>query len=382
MLFDRHFTPVQSSYFLFGPRGTGKSTWLKNHYLDATLINLLKPEELRQYLARPERLIEIAKASKSKIIIIDEIQKAPILLNIVHDLIEAKQGWQFILTGSSARKLKKEGINLLAGRAIKLHMHPLMASEMQQQFSLEHALTYGLVPLIVDSQGIVPTLQAYIGLYLEEEVKAEGLVRNMGSFARFLEIASFSHGTILNVSNIARECSVSRKLIEGYLSILQDLMLSYNLPVFTKRAKRILVSHDKFYYFDVGIYKNLRATGILDYNEEINGPGLEGLVLQHLHAWNDYQGSPYKLYYWRTKHGVEIDFIIYGSDMLCALEVKHSSIVNKQDLKGLKIFLEDYPEATAIFLYRGTERMLIDNIICIPVVDFLLDLSPKAKFPC
>ena len=376
MLFDRYLKSVDQSYFLFGPRGTGKSTWLKKTYPNAVFINLLKPDVLRQYLARPERLKEIVFASKSKVIIVDEIQKAPDLLNVVHDLIEQKQNWQFILTGSSARKLRREGVNLLGGRLIWRTMHPLMASEMKERFSLEHALTYGLVPLIVDSNTMSDTLTAYIGLYLEEEVRSEGLVRNIGHFSRFLEVASFSHGSILNKTNIARECMVSRKLIEGYLCVLEDLMLSFHLPVFTIRAKRLLVSHAKFYYFDVGVYRSLRLTGFLDQNAEINGPGLEGLVLQNLRAWNDYQGAPYKFYYWRTKHGVEVDFIIYGRDLFLAIEVKSTSVIHKKDIRGLQSFCHDYPEASAVLVYYGEERLCIEGIHCIPVREFLCALNP------
>jgi len=377
MLIQRLFTPAKQSYFLFGPRGTGKSTWLKQQYPQGHFIDLLNPGELRRYQANPERLEEIVQASLSKTIIIDEIQKAPDLLSVVHRLIEQKQGWQFILTGSSARKLKRAGVDLLAGRAAIRHLHPFMAAELGQQFSLENALNYGLVPLIVESEDIKDTLNAYVGLYLNEEVKAEGLVRNIGNFARFLEVVSFSHAAIINVSNIARECAVSRKLIEGYLEVLKDLLLSYHLPVFTKRAQRQLISHEKFYYFDAGIYKNLRITGFLDKPSEINGPGLEGLVLQNLRAWNDYHGAEHQLFYWRTKHGVEVDFIIDGPQGLFAIEVKHAPIIYEKDLTGLKAFCTDYPEATPIMLYRGQERLKKTNILCLPIEMFLLQLASR-----
>ena len=378
-MISRLFVPAKQSYFLFGPRGTGKSTWLKTHYPEGHFIDLLNPGELRVYQARPERLEEVVQASSSRQIIIDEIQKSPELLSVVHRLIEQKQGWQFILTGSSARKLKRAGVDLLGGRAAVRHFHPFMAAELGRQFSLERALNYGLVPLIIESEDMQDTLNAYVELYLNEEVKAEGLVRNIGNFARFLEIASFSHGAVLNVSNIARECAVSRKLIEGYLEVLKDLLLSYHLPIFTKRAKRQLIAHEKFYYFDAGIYKNLRLTGFLDVPSEINGPGLEGLVLQHLRAWNDYQGTPSRLFYWHTKHGVEVDFIIDGLDGLYAIEVKHAQVIHERDLTGLKAFGTDYPEATLIFLYRGQDVLKKNNILCIPIEQFLLQLTPDKK---
>lgn len=374
-LIKRLFSPSKQSYFLFGPRGTGKSTWLKEHYPHALFIDLLDPSQLRQYQAYPERLEQAVHATQTKTIIIDEIQKAPELLSVVHRLIEQKQEWQFILTGSSSRKLKRAGVDLLAGRAVIRHMHPFIAAELGDQFSLEKALEQGLVPLVMESIDPLDTLKSYIGIYLTEEVKAEGLVRNIGSFARFLEVISFSQGSILNVSNIARECATSRKLIEGYLSVLEDLLLSYQLPVFTLRAKRQLVTHNKFYYFDVGIYRSLRITGFLDKAAEINGAGLEGLVLQHLRAWNDYHGQPNKLYYWRTKYGVEIDFIVYGANGLYAIEVKNSLLVHDKDISGLKTFSMDYPEAISILLYRGQDKLKKDNVWCLPIDLFLRQLG-------
>jgi uncharacterized protein len=377
----RFFKGSDQSYFLFGPRGTGKSTWLAAHYPKALYINLLNPEILREYLAYPERLGPRVRASENPCIIIDEIQKAPTLLSIVHSLIEEKQGWQFILTGSSARKLKRAGVDLLAGRALVRHLHPFMAAELGEKFNLGDALQHGLVPLVVESPSINETLQAYIQLYVQEEVKAEGLVRNIGDFVRFLEVVSFSQGAQINISNIARECSVSRKLIEGYLSVLQDLLISYHLPVFTVRAKRSTVAHEKFYFFDVGVYRSLRQIGFLDKASEIDGPGLEGLVLQHLRAWNDYQGAPCKLYYWRTPHGVEVDFIVYGKNHFYAIEVKHAKTVYHKDVKSLQAFCDDYPEATPILLYQGNDRLRIGSVICLPVDQFLKALIPGNSLP-
>lgn len=383
-LIKRLFSPAKQSYFLFGPRGTGKSTFLRTTYPDALVIDLLDPALLRQFQAYPERLEQLVLGNTSNTIIIDEVQKAPELLSVVHRLIEQKKERQFILTGSSSRKLKRAGVDLLAGRATLRYMHPFMAAELGEKFSLDHALQYGLIPLIVESMDVLDTLKAYIGIYLTEEVKAEGMVRHIGDFARFLEVVSFSQGSILNISNIARECSVSRKLIEGYLSVLEDLLLSFQLPVFTLRAKRQLVAHTKFYYFDAGIYRSLRMTGFLDKVAEINGPGLEGLILQHLRAWNDYQGQPNKLYYWRTKHGVEVDFVIHGPDGLYAIEVKNAQSIHDSDLNGLKAFCVDYPDAIPVLLYRGVERLKKGKIICLPIEEFLgnLTLIPLNEVVC
>lgn len=179
---------------------------------------------------------------------IDEIQKAPGLLDVVHQLAEEKRGLRFVLTGSSARKLRRDAVNLLAGRLVRVEMHPFTADELGDQFSLKRALSVGLVPLIWNSKNPAQTLSAYAALYLREEVQAEALVRDVGAFARFLEAISFSHANLLNLSAIARECEVGRKTVEGYLGVREDLMLCFRLPVYTRRAKRALVSHEKFYF--------------------------------------------------------------------------------------------------------------------------------------
>ena len=372
----RFFKATTQSFFLFGPRGTGKSTWLKQHYTDAEVIDLLSPETFRRYSARPERLCEIISASKSKTIIIDEVQKIPDLLDVVHQLMEDKAEFQFILTGSSARKLKRTGVNLLAGRAIVKTMHPFMAAELGAAFSLTESLQTGLVPLINFSPDPQETLSSYAALYLKEEVQIEGIVRNIGAFSRFLEAISFSHGSTLNVSEVARECQVKRKTVDNYLAVLDDLLLSFRVPVFSRRAKRHLVSHPKFYYFDSGIFRSLRPTGPLDSPQEIDGAGLEGLIAQHLRAWIAYSTKTCSISYWRTKAGVEVDFVLYGKDTFWAIEVKNSAKINSKMLKGLTAFKEDYPEAQTLLLYRGDERISINKTLCLPCEEFLLSLIP------
>lgn len=372
----RFFKAAGQSFFLFGPRGTGKSTWLKQHYSEAVMIDLLAPEVFRSYSARPERLREVTSGAKSKTIIIDEVQKIPELLDVVHAIIEEKAGFQFILTGSSARKLKRTGVDLLAGRAIVKTMHPFMAAELGESFSLAESLQRGLVPLVTSSPSPDETLASYVALYLKEEVQMEGVVRNIGAFSRFLEAVSFSHGSTMNVSEVARECQVKRKTVDNYLAVLDDLLLSFRVPVFSRRAKRHLISHPKFYYFDSGVFRSLRATGPLDSPHEIDGAGLEGLVAQHLRAWIAYSSKPCDLSYWRTKAGVEVDFVLYGQDTFWAIEVKNSAKINRNMLKGLLSFREDYPEAQAILLYRGPERLMIKDILCLPCEQFLRDLVP------
>jgi predicted AAA+ superfamily ATPase len=377
----RYFTPPTDHFFLLGPRGTGK-TWLTQRcFPEALRVDLLEPETLRLLSARPERLREVIAARPEVLqVVIDEVQKLPELLEVVHLLIEEKQGIQFIFTGSSARKLRRTGVNLLGGRAAQKSLHPFMASELGNQFKLEEALRLGMLPIVRGGKEPKEILRAYNGLYLREEVQMEGLVRNVGSFSRFLEAISFSQASVLNLANVARECHVNRKTVESYLEILEDLLLSFRVPIFTRRAKRELATHPKFFFFDVGVFRANRPSGPLDSPSEIDGAALESLVAQHLRAWCDYSDDNYQLCYWQTRSKVEVDFVIYGKGGFHALEVKNSAHVRPEDLRGLKNFGEDFPESRRWLLYRGRERLLRDNILCMPCEEFLLQLKPN-NFP-
>lgn len=374
---ERFIQPPLTSFFLFGPRGTGKSLWIKNTFANSLYIDLLDPENFRIFTAYPERIKELMNAQpQKKDIIIDEIQKVPYLLPLVHSLIEEKKGYRFILTGSSSRKLKRSGVDLLAGRALNYTMHPFLPAELGDHFVLEKTLQYGLVPLVYFSENPEQTLAAYVLLYIKEEIQAEALIRNIPAFTRFLEALSFSHAQVLNVSQVARECMVERKTVEGYLKVLEDLLLCFAVPIFSKRAKRKLISHTKIYYFDTGVFKHLRPKGPLDKPEEIEGQALEGLVAQSLRAWIQYRNKENELYYWRTVSGLEVDFIVYGQEGLFAIEVKNATTIHPSDLKGLRAFQDDYPEAQCALIYRGKQRLKKDTIICIPLEEFLLSLHP------
>ncbi len=279
-------------FFLLGPRGTGKSTWLGMAAPDAVVVDLLDPATERRYLARPERLADLVKAHpEAGIVVVDEVQKVPKLLDVVHQLVEASPRPRFILTGSSSRKLKRAGVDLLAGRALLRTMPPFMAAELGDAFDLDAALMQGMLPVVWDSANPAETLAAYVALYVREEVQTEGMVRSIPDFSRFLEAVSFSQASVLNTSEVARECEVSRKTVEGYLAILEDLLLSWRLPVFSKRARRRVTSHPKFFWFDCGVFRSMRPAGPLDSPEEIAGGALEGLVAQHLRAWMRLGGS-------------------------------------------------------------------------------------------
>lgn len=373
----RLFKAPKQSFFLFGPRGTGKSTFVRQEFPDAMYVDLLEPTVFRTYSTNPGYLRErLSSEPEVTTVVLDEIQKVPDLLDLVHGLVEESRRLRFVLTGSSSRKLKRSGVDLLAGRALLSHMHPFMASELGSGFSLTRAVTGGLLPLVWASDSPRQVLGAYAALYLREEVQTEGLVRNVGNFSRFLEAITFSHGTQLNISNVARECQVDRKVVEGYVGILEDLLLGFRVPVFTRQAKREVVTHQKYYLFDAGVYRSLRPKGPLDRPQEIEGTALEGLVFQHFRAWMDYGGTDDRLYYWRTRAGVEVDFVIYGASGIRAVEVKNSRRISPGDLNGLKAFRQDYPEAEAYLLYRGEDRLRKDGILCLPCDEFLRSLRP------
>ncbi|MGA1825769.1 MAG: ATP-binding protein [bacterium] len=377
MVISRCIKSFITSSFVFGPRGTGKTTWLKQTFPDAIYIDLLDSDTFRYYSARPERITNIAADNPGKkCIIIDEVQKIPELLQNVHRMIENDKTLQFILTGSSSRKLKRKGVDLLAGRAVEKHFHPFIAHELGSSFNLEKALVFGMVPLIVSAQDQKETQKSYINLYLNEEIKEDSLTRNIGNFNRFLEVISFSQGSVLNCSEISRDSEVKRNTVDSYMSILEDLLIGIRIPVFQKRAKRALINNRKFYFFDCGVFQSLRPRGPLDDTSSITGIALETLIMQHLRAWIDYSGANVKLYFWRSRGGIEVDFVLYGENTFHAFEVKNTMNPRGKDSSGLREFVKDYPEVKPVLLYRGNEIKHRDGIPWIPVDYFLRKLSP------
>jgi len=372
--------PNRKSFFLFGPRGTGKTTWVKSVFPKAVYIDLLEAELFNDLIANPQRLSNYIPPDFRDWVIIDEVQRIPDLLHEIHRLIETKR-YHFILTGSCARKLKRKGPNLLAGRALTFSMHPLSVAELGGDFRLEHSLKFGQLPSVYTEADPQKYLEAYVKTYLEEEIRQEGLTRNLSAFARFLEAASFSQGSILNVSSVARECHVERKVVEGYFSILEDLMIGYRIPPFSKKAKRRLAAHPKFYFFDAGVYRTLRPMGPLDAREEVDGIALETLFLQELIAQNSALHLGYKIFYWRTSNGREVDFVLYGTKGLLAFEIKRSSRITSAMLGGLKSFLADYPVAKAYFAYTGNRRMYDNKIEIVPVLEVLNNLETILRIP-
>lgn len=372
----RIIDPPRSSYFLLGPRGTGKSTWLSHHYPSAKRIDFLLGEEERRYAAFPEKIRDVVEAlPDGSTLILDEIQRVPRLLPEIHALIEKKRDIQYIMTGSSSRKLRRSVSDLLGGRALLRQMGPFIASELKDKFSLEKALKTGLIPLIFESPEPEKRLQDYLQLYLREEIQAEGLVRQIGDFSRFLEVASFAHASVWTTMDISRESGVKRATVDNYLQILEDLLLAFTLPVFSRRAKRKLISHRKFYFFDTGVYRILRPQGILDSSQEIEGWALEGLVAQHLRSWVIAQNQPHSLSFWHTQTKLEVDFIVYGPKGFWAIEVKRSANLGPDDIRAMTAFKEEYPEATCLFVAPVKRRESYRGFSVVPVEEFLLGIN-------
>lgn len=365
--------PKNKSFFLFGPRGTGKTTWVKSTFPKALYLDLLEAEIFNDLLANPQRLENYIPKGFGGYIVIDEVQRVPEILNEVHRLIE-KDDQKFILTGSSARKLRKKGQNLLAGRALTYFLHPLTAVELGPDFNLEQSLNYGQLPSVYHEKDPQKYLESYVKTYLEEEIFQEGLTRNLSAFARFLETASFSQGSVLNTSEVARESAIERKVVENYFSILEDLLIGYRLPVFNKRAKRRLLTHPKFYFFDTGIYRTLRPMGPLDMPEMSEGMSFESLFFQNLLAVNDNLNLGYKLFYYRTATGIEVDFVVYGKKGIRAFEIKRTGRISSETLRGLKYFSREYPQSKNFLIYGGKRKMRDGNIEIIPMEDSLKNL--------
>lgn len=353
------------SVMLLGPRGTGKTYWLKYLLPNALYFDLLDVSLYQALLAKPGLLGERIPTDYTGWVIVDEIQKVPILLNEVHRLIEGRH-LRFILTGSSARSLRRKGVNLLAGRALTKQVYPLTTCELGDQFSLETALRYGGLPSVYTYENRKDYLASYVKTYLREEVLQESLTRNLNLFTRFLEAASFSQGEIVSYTKIAQETASNRHTVTNYFELLEDLLLAYRLPVFKKRTKRRLLSHPKFYFFDVGIYRVLRPKGLLDSTDELEGAALETLFLQEAMALNSYLDWGYNFYYWRTHSQLEVDFVLYGDQGFHAFEIKRKSTLTANDFKGLRAFAADYPMATCYMFYGGNECYRSHNIQVVP----------------
>lgn len=378
-MFKRNLTlPVAGteSFFLWGPRQTGKSTLLRETYKDAHWIDLLKSEEFRRYLAHPEYLrqeMDAMEPAPHRQIVIDEIQKVPALLDEVHWLIE-NRGLHFALCGSSARKVKRGAANLLGGRAFRYELHGLSANELGREFHLDRMLNYGYFPHVCQSKRPLRLLDAYIADYLKEEVAAEGLVRNLPTFSDFLDVAAFSDGQIVNLSNVARECGVSSHTAKSYFQILEDTRLARWLPAYQKRPKRRVIGAPKLYFADVGIVNRLARRGELLAGSELYGKAFENWVFHELSTYLHYRDRGLRLCYWRLASGVEVDFVL--GDMQVAIEAKSTERTQSDHVKGLRNLAKDYPriKRRIIVCREPRTRKTTDGIEIMPATAFVKHL--------
>jgi predicted AAA+ superfamily ATPase len=349
-----------NAFFLWGARKTGKTTYLKNRFKDALYIDLLKTNTAQKYELKPDLLREEIAANTPALVIIDEIQKIPQLLDEIHWCIENTAS-KFILCGSSARKLIRMKANLLGGRAWRYEMFPLTTAEIGADFDLMRAINHGLIPQHYYSNNPTRFLESYVMDYLSHEIKAEAMVRNVPAFHRFLEIAAISNSEIINYSNIARDCGVSSVTVKDYFQILQDTLLGFTLRPFTKKIKRTPLESSKFYFFDMGITRALRRMLLIQENSVEFGHFFEHFILMEIRAFLSYFNCYKNIYFWRTACGKEVDLIIGEAEW--AIEIKTFKQKSAKDFKGLLAFGEEFPNAKLLAVTFDDTKRIIDNRI-------------------
>jgi uncharacterized protein len=380
MILDRILNIPEQSFFLMGPRGAGKTTWLRSVFSDAHWVDLLSEDTYQRLLAKPGLFAdELRAVPAGKWVIVDEIQRLPNLLNEVHRFIE-ETSLRFVLCGSSARKLKRTGVNLLAGRALHRSMHPFVPEELGDHFQIDNALEFGTLPIVWDSAVKGDTLAAYAQLYLQEEIRAEALVRNLPGFARFLPVAALFHGQAINVSNIAREAGVARTTVAGYLEILEETLLCFRVPAYEARLRVRERKHPKWYWCDPGIVRAMkRATGGIAVEEK--GALFEGLTAQLIRAYKDYRGICDEIYYWAPSAGsaTEVDFLLRRGTDFIAVEAKSGHTFDEMWCKGLRAVSQLQGLRRRIIVYPdGPVLKTKDGIDVMPFVHFSQLLSENA----
>lgn len=367
----RIYKELESSIFLFGARQTGKSTILRQQFPKSIYIDLLDTEMSSRFRRRPVLLYEILSDKPEKtLVIIDEIPEVPELLNEVHRLI-SERNLLFILCGSSARKLKRKGKNTLGGRALPIYLYPFVSEEIDD-FDIDRAVNYGMLPPHYLSKNPSRQLSAYIQVYLKEEIKEEALVRNLDSFQRFLEAAALTDGEIINNNNIAQDCGVSATTVSSYFDILEDTLIGYRIPAYRKVKKRRIIQAPRFYYFDVGVANHLLHRKDMMRGTDEYGHAFEHLVVQEIYAWLHYSHSDEELTYWRTYTGIEVDVVI--GEARVAIEIKSAEEVKNKHLKGLKAFGEEYPDSRRIIISFDRINRKMGDIECMYIKDFLKTL--------
>lgn len=369
--------PRRQSAFLWGPRKTGKTTYLRQRFPRSPVYDFLNTDFFLEVSKRPallrERILAKDKSVLSHPIILDEVQKVPQILDEVHWLIENK-GLQFILCGSSARKLKRGQANLLGGRAWRFEMFPLVSPELKNM-NLLHLLNHGMIPLhyLQDDAECKKSFKAYVQDYLKEEVFAEGLTRNIPAFSRFFDAFGYAHGELTNYTNIARECAVDSKTVKEYHQILIDTLLAARVEPFKRGQSRQVISKaPKYYLFDVGVAGYLTKRHLMEQKGVEFGKAFEHFLLMEILAYNSYAGRDFAINFWRTKTGLEVDFVLAKAEI--AIEAKGASRVDKRDLNGLTAFTEAYSPKRSILVCNEKEKRLHGKIEIMPWRNFLQEL--------
>lgn len=376
--YRRTLTPPKGSFFLLGPRGTGKSTWLREHFAQATNVNLLDEGLYQAYLAYPNVFYDEMRALASGTwVAIDEIQRLPPLLNTVHRLIEERK-MKFAMTGSSARKLRRGGVNLLAGRAIVKEMFPLTPMEMEDDFDLQRALQFGTLPLVWQSESPQETLASYVQLYLKEEIQAEALARNLAGFARFVSVAALFHGQTLNVSALARDAQVQRPTVQGFVDVLVDTLVARRLPAYSGKLRVREKKHPKLYWIDPGIVRAARNSLGGPPEPEERGALWEGFVYMLLEHYRSTAGAFDELFYWQPADAqyTEVDFLLRRGKEFIAIEAKAGEHFKPEYAKGLKA-ISDLPGLRRRILVYTGQRILkhADGIEVLPLHAFCDQLA-------
>jgi predicted AAA+ superfamily ATPase len=367
--------PPRQSAFLWGPRKTGKSTYLKERFPHSLVYDFLQTDLFLEFSRQPSLLRERLLAKGNDVlnypVILDEVQKVPQILDEVHWLIENK-GLRFILCGSSARKLKRGKANLLGGRAWRYEMFPLVTAELEN-LNLLRVLNRGMMPDHYLQESYKKALRAYTQDYLKEEVFDEGLTRNISAFSRFFDAMGYSHGELTNYSSVARECGVDSKTVKEYYQILVDTLLGTRIEPFKRRQNRqVIIRAAKFYLFDVGVVGAITKRHIEEEKGELFGKAFEHFILMEIAAHNSYNELDYEINFWRTKSGLEVDFVLGGGEV--AIEVKGTTHVKKRDLRPLTAFIEEYSPRKALVVCNEREERVHGRIRIIPYRKFLRDL--------
>lgn len=364
----------EESVFLFGARQTGKTTLLLSLFPDSRFYDLLENDTYERLQRNPSLLRqELASAGAGEIVIIDEIQLIPELLNEVHWLI-TRQGIHFILSGSSARKLKRKGVNTLGGRAVRNVLYPLVSAEVPE-FDLIKAVNRGMLPthyLAANERQLQKRMQAYVSVYLKEEIAAEALVRKLSAFNRFMEVAALTDGEMVNYTNIAQDCGVDAKTVKEYFAILEETLIGYMVPAFRRTVKRRLNQSSRFYYFDVSLPNYLLHRRDMQPGNDDFGHTFEHLMMQEIIAYLGYNDIEDALSYWHTHTGYEVDAVL--GDAKVAIEFKSTAEVQSRHLRGLKAFHEEHPDARMIIVSLDVAPRIFNGVEVMPATHFLRSL--------